>query len=191
MKGCSCFRLWSSAEGNVVAPEEEVTTTTTSVPVITGSSEMQTSAPRRVSALVTAASKTFEEEHPYVKPDAEGAFFVPVESGAVQQRHLDSDDEGEHDNHVSAQMEAEDAAAQIFKPLSRNSHIVSGELVADGGKWLEKADFTPAVVWHAKIFLDDFKSATHCTSDGKMKARRGTPHVKVSELLDSLQQDAG
>jgi len=127
---------------------------------------------QRVSAVVQDAHNKFEQDCPYARAHTHGAFFVPVEA---HQYVVESDDEGDH-RHLE-KMHDDYAQAKV-------AH--SDHQPASPGN---QADWTPSVVWHARIFLDDFSSNTHCTADGKLKARRATPHIKVSDLLNGLAKE--
>jgi len=45
--------------------------------------------------------------------------------------------------------------------------------------------------WHAQIVAEDFFHKKHCHAPGRIKACRPFPHIKISDLRDSLVQDDG
>ncbi|CAE7654727.1 unnamed protein product [Symbiodinium sp. CCMP2592] len=99
-------------------------------------------------------------EEPVLK--RKSGLFPPPESGLL---HVDSDDEPDSDG----------GGYQEGQPPEPSPAQLASD--ADDG-----------VVWHAKVFTDDYIHPRDCLPSGEVKPRRPMPVIRQSELLSQLQK---
>lgn len=132
-----------------------------------------------------AESQILQVESPYIHLLKRGNFYPPPEAGPLKDEDPPSDGEmaGEGSTEASdSGLESLQSFLDLDKDPPKNL-----DLPSDVSTWyLKRASFTPAVVWHVNIFPDDYNDKRHTDASGKLKARRGVPHMKVSELLNGL-----